>query len=344
MPDWHALFDIPGLVVDGSAQQLRLRVPDGPEATFTLVRENALSSRRAEEIIAYASNDLAPPLLVAFSRSTSEARAALRGAGISFVGDDGHVFLRTPALYVERDVRPRHGRPSTGTPESEADFGSGTRNPFAVKSSRVPRLLLRYPDRVFTPSSIAREVGLNPAAVSRIFTALEDDGFVRQAATEQGPGRKRTIQLQRGLALLEEWLVTWRRRRVQHWRWDIGSRTPDEALGLLRDIGERRGWALGGLAGAAQLFPRVVEPATVSIWIGAEAVDLLSNALSPDESRGGRGTLEVALAPDDWIFELASEVAELPVADPVQLWLDCSSEGERALEAADSVAQLMSWS
>jgi hypothetical protein len=34
----------------------------------------------------------------------------------------------------------------------------------------------------------------------------------------------------------------------------------------------------------------------------------------------------------------------LPVSDPVQLWLDCSSEGERALEAADTVAAVAGWS
>jgi hypothetical protein len=54
--------------------------------------------------------------------------------------------------------------------------------------------------------------------------------------------------------------------------------------------------------------------------------------------------MEVALATDRWTLELSRVVDDLPIADPVQLWLDCASEGERALEVADAVAQIMSWS
>ena len=48
-------------------------------------------------------------------------------------------------------------------------------------------------------------------------------------------------------------------------------------------------------------------------------------------------------APDPWTIQLARDHAELPIADLVQLWLDCSSEGERPIEAADAVAQEMGW-
>jgi len=54
--------------------------------------------------------------------------------------------------------------------------------------------------------------------------------------------------------------------------------------------------------------------------------------------------VELGLIPDPWTLGLSRPVDELPIADPVQLWLDCASEGERALEAADAVAQFMSWS
>jgi len=53
--------------------------------------------------------------------------------------------------------------------------------------------------------------------------------------------------------------------------------------------------------------------------------------------------LRVAIAPDDFIFDLSSSKRGVPVADRVQLWLDCNGEGERALSAADAIAREMGW-
>ncbi len=112
---------------------------------------------------------------------------------------------------------------------------------------------------------------------------------------------------------------------------------------MLRAVDEPHEWAIGGLAGAARLS-RVVEPVTATLWVSAEALEHLAVVLKPLDARGGRGTVELGLTPDPWTLGLARSVDELPIADPVQLWLDCASEGERALEAADAVAQIMSWS
>jgi hypothetical protein len=143
--------------------------------------------------------------------------------------------------------------------------------------------------------------------------------------------------------LLEEWLPLWQRRRIQRRRWDVGAHDVAEALDILRAVDDRDGWALGGLVGASTLS-RAVEPAIVTLWASSAAVERLAESVDPVDSRGGRGIVEVALVPDRWIFQLARTDDDLPVADPVQLWLDCATEGERALEAADAVAQVMSWS
>jgi hypothetical protein len=203
--------------------------------------------------------------------------------------------------------------------------------------------MLNHPDEQFSPSSLARNVYLNPAAISRILTALEDAALIGEAASMPRRGRSRTVQLTRPLALLEEWLPVWQRRRIQRRRWEIGAHDVAEALSNLRAVDDRSGWALGGLVGASTMS-RAVEPTMVTLWASAAAVERLAKALDPVESRGGRGTVEVALAPDRWTLELSRTVDDLPIADPVQLWLDCASEGERALEAADAVAQIMSWS
>jgi hypothetical protein len=61
-------------------------------------------------------------------------------------------------------------------------------------------------------------------------------------------------------------------------------------------------------------------------------------------ARGGtHGALRIAVAPDPWVLQLARDVDGVPVADSVQLWLDCATAGERALEAAEALAGEMGW-
>ena len=49
------------------------------------------------------------------------------------------------------------------------------------------------------------------------------------------------------------------------------------------------------------------------------------------------------LTRDPFVLSLASDRNGIQIADPVQLYLDCRSAGERALEAADSIKTEMRW-
>jgi DNA-binding transcriptional ArsR family regulator len=207
----------------------------------------------------------------------------------------------------------------------------------------VPRWLLLHHEEWFSVSELADAVGLSVAVVSRVVRALEEAALVRDARADPGRGR-RALRLERPHALLEAWLPAWQRRRVREHRWDIGAREADEALDLLREAGvEHKAWTVGGLAGAAAIR-RAVEPVDVLVWTTADEVAAFAAALHPEPTRGGRGAVRVAVAPDPWTLTLARVVEGLPVSDPVQLWLDCSTEGERALEAADAVADATGWS
>jgi len=100
--------------------------------------------------------------------------------------------------------------------------------------------------------------------------------------------------------------------------------------------------ALGGVAGAAAVR-RAVDPVNLLVWIDGREVTALERTLVGLPAQPGRGTVTVVAAPDPWTLLLAEDRGVLPIADPVQLWLDCSSEGERALEAAHAVAEEMGW-
>jgi hypothetical protein len=202
---------------------------------------------------------------------------------------------------------------------------------------------LLHPDHSFVISELAGHVELSVAAVSRAVQALDAMAVV-QTATAAGDARGREVRLRRPIELLNAWLPVWQRRRVQRATWDVGADSVESAIKLMASAASARDvdWALGGLAGAAEVA-RAVEPADAAVWIDPDDLPSLAAVLIPERSRSGRGTLRMTAAPDPWTLTLATASDPLPVADPVQLWLDCSSEGERALEAADAVAKVMSW-
>jgi hypothetical protein len=100
-------------------------------------------------------------------------------------------------------------------------------------------------------------------------------------------------------------------------------------------------WAISGIAGAATLR-RAVEPADVLLLTTAAGVEEWSSTLLA-EPNPDRGLLQIAVAQDAFIFQLADRHGGLPVADPVQLWLDTTGAGERAVVAADAILAAMGW-
>ncbi len=280
-----------------------------------------------------------PPLLI-YGRSSPSGRERLREAGLSYMGADGRVLLQTPRLYVDRDRLDDRLPQSLGWDESVSGL---PRNPFAVRGSRVARWLLLHSEQSFAIGELAAHVELSVAAVSRAVQALDELAVVQTAAAV-GDARGRVVRLSRADTLLNAWLPVWQRRRVQRTIWDVGTDSVESAIKLVASAAAAQdvAWTLGGVAGAAEVH-RAVEPADALVWIAADDLPHLAESLMPERARGSRGTVRVAAAPDPWTLALATERSMLPVADPVQLWLDCSSEGERALEAADAVAEEMGW-
>lgn len=341
MHEWHDMPALPPpLSTEVVDDELRIRLPDGKQAAFRLVFVASLTRRSVADVLDSSAENQRERILISYRTGSAEARQALRDAEISFAGADGRLFLRAPGVYIERDER---ARPASSE-QVGVEHENSVRNPFAKRASRIPRWLLLNHDKSFSVAEFAAAVDLNPAATSRVIHALEDFALVRETTPDTG-GRRRNIRLEHPPALLEEWLPLWRRGRIRKRRWDIGARSVEETLGMLGKAAEDvpSNWSIGGLAGAA-MTRRAVEPAEVLVWAGAQEMDALEQALHPEPSRGGRGAIRLALAPDPWVFNLTRRLEGLPVADPVQLWLDCSSEGERALKAADAVAQTAGWS
>jgi DNA-binding MarR family transcriptional regulator len=311
-----------------------VRVGDKRGARFHAVDVRALTLGVAERDVLPIARASKLPIMVTYERSSPDARAMLREAGVSYAGRDGRLLLQAPPLFVERD-RPK----PTPTPERDTE-----RNPFATRSSRVARWLLLHPNGSFATSELAALVDLSVPAVSRVLTALEGLALISRTRPADD-ARGRVVSLRRPRDLLEAWLPVWQRRRLRRQVWDVGASDPADAINLLRSArreNTKTAFALGGLAGAATVS-RTVEPNSVLVWIDPAAIPDLERELFPQPARQDRGTLRITATPDPWTLTLATTDDGVPIADPVQLWLDCASEGERALEAAEAIARTMHW-
>lgn len=306
-------------------------------------------------------------VLVSFERASPLARREMQRRRVSWQGDDGEMRLDAPPIYVERPGRGKAPRRSARAKRSESIH-------FAKRGSRVTRWLVDHPHDSTTVSALASELALTESTVSRSLAALRTMGFL-ETATDKNDRRSKRVRLTDGGRLLDQWSDHWRNKQLNIVNLEIGTISIGESLEQVRlaasTIDGSLDWMLGGLNGAAAIAP-AVEPADLFVWIRADQLDRWLESLVAVEVPRVRANVRLALADDPWIFALADPRsprvnryggviqqieekrgessqgvrhalagADVPVADPAQIYLDCGREGERALDAADAVKQAM---
>lgn len=274
-------------------------------------------------------------LIVRFRRASPDARRSLQERGIHYASDEGEVFVLDPPIVIRQSASRRH-----------LDKGSGRqdRGPFATKASRVSRWLLLHPKQTFNVRQLARHTKLSEGAVSTTVRELHERLLI-DVTGDPSDRRVRLVRSAEPLELVRAWERVWQLHRVRTIDWDIGTNDVESTLRHVREaasLDPSLRWAVGGSAGASKRVG-AVEPADVLLWIGKGDLTDWEDTLVPAPGRGRRGTLRVAIAPDPYIFDLADYYDQVPVADPVQIYLDTSREGERALEAADAIRSHMRW-
>lgn len=314
----------------------------GPAAwSFRLRRVEELTDRLiAAEILEDADAAASKPLLVYFKRASPGVLQTMRERRISFIGEQGACFLFSPPLFVDREL-PMVSPPM---PEPSSVMSADARNPFGRTGSRVLRWLLLHPDEEFSMHDLARETKISGALVSRVTRALDEEAWIDLERDPQDLRVRRT-RMRRPQAALAAWGQSWDRRRIATQGWNIRSDSVEATVRRLKRARQRDPdlrWAIGGLAGAS-FVKRVVEPTNTLLWVSRDHLDGLRDVLAPTRSARAHPALRVAIAPDDFIFDLSSELEGVPVVDRVQLWLDCNGEGERALQAAEAIAREMGW-
>jgi hypothetical protein len=277
--------------------------------------------------------------LVIFERASPSARDLLRKAHISYATPDGEVFLMLPGLLV--DLPGRRSKPERQIRPVSSDQKVA---PFARRAARVARWLLLHADATPTVTELAKQTQLSRPFTSQVAKALSERALV-ELEPEPTDGRVRRIRLEHPGALAEAWGDEWRRRRRRELTWDIGTGTIDDTVAAWRSASVHAGprpWAVGGLAGT-QYLVRTAEPADVLIWVNEDDLLAWQELLLAQQVPRGRALLRVGVAPDPWAFGLNWIDRGISIADAVQLYLDCSSDGERALEGAAAVRGKLGW-
>lgn len=338
-------IDVPGLPLEITLKATTAVVRFGGASAstwpFRLLRVRSITPGRiAGEIIEQADKQASKPLLVHFEKASPAALRIMRERKISFVGEDGACFLFSPPLIVDRTLPPSPKRGMT----LELSTGGETRNPFGRTGSRVLRYLLLHPGESFNMHELAKRTEVSPTLVTRVAHVLDTEAWI-DLNRDPEDRRIRRVRIRRPREALFAWGREWDRRRIAIENWNIrsdGAEATMRRLKRLKAQAPELRWALGGLAGAS-LVRRVVEPTTTLLWVSREDVADLEDTLLPTRSGRVDPHLRVAIAPDDFVFGLATDEKGLLVVDRVQLWLDCNGEGERALEAADAIAEEMGW-
>jgi DNA-binding MarR family transcriptional regulator len=297
----------------------------------------ALRPLRHDTLTLASALDIAPNqnTIVRFRRASPDAKSSLQARRIAYASDDGEIFVLDPPVVIRQEASRAVRAPGGG----RAEHG-----PFATKASRVSRWLLLHPRQSFNVRQLARLARLSEGAVSTTVRDLHDRLLV-EVTRDPDDARVRMVRLVEPTRLLEAWERAAQLQRVRTLDWDIGSSNVDDTLGYLREaasVDTSLSWAVGGSAGAAKII-RAVEPSEALVWVVKNDIADWEDLLAPAPGRGRRGTLRLAIAPDPFIFDLAETQDDIPVADPVQLYLDTTREGERALEAAEAIRRRMRW-
>jgi DNA-binding MarR family transcriptional regulator len=302
------------------------------ERSFAVRRVDVLTRAAAEELVKEARASRRR-IMIAFERSSPEARAYLRDRRASYAAADGEVFLYDPPLYVERPPR-----------RKIVPVGPAPAAPFANRASRVPRWLLLHATEQPSFRELASRIELSEAMVSRAMGALAADGLV-EIGSDPRDARLRLARLPEPGPLLDAFDRAVALRRPRRVTWEIGARDAADAIRTLQKTARKLDvpYAVGGVAGAS-FVRRTVEPVDVVVWIRRDDADLWAKELAPTTSRPSPGRVTMQLTRDPFVLSLASERNGIQVADPVQLYLDCRAAGEHALEAADAIKAEMRWS
>ena len=251
---------------------------------------------------------------------------------IDFIDLSGNILLRVPGkILIERLGRPNiYKEPQL------------FRNPFSGKSSRVPRVLLQLPKRIWTVTDIEKELikeserqnkkkafRLSVSSISKTIQSLEEEILVRRDGRQIVVSEPRQL-LFRWAEKYQEW---YKKQRFNSWtiKNPFGFDIVSSIIGLKSRF-PSLDYILTGTAAANLIAP----------FTNVNRIDIFVQRNELDQELKSRNN-ELKVGPDflfsypydDGVAMYAQEIKGLTVASPIQIYLDCYARGGRDAKQAD---------
>lgn len=259
------------------------------------------------------------PLLVAVKLSDSLVEQC-RQRGLSCLDLNGRIWIRAPGLLIDRNVPGLAVRYRLA--ESEIRF-------FSPKSTRLPRVLLHSPGRVWRQADLAAETNLSQGLLSRLLNYAAKQGWVT--------GSRGDWKLANADALLDAWErgdnFPKRVTLKQYSTLEPNLRTIARLL-LDRTHGELAftQWF------AASLRHPYTDIPIVSAYRRNFPTDEELRALNYREVGDG-GNIWILIPRDEGLFRSLQQVEGLPLVGDAQIYLDLIHAGLRGPEQAKALRE-----
>lgn len=336
-------------VLDRAADQLRRHVGDLAVAARDEGRPDRpdliLKGHGRSFALEWKSRDDAPIIagaLARFKRAPGKAipivavpfmgeagRRMCEEAGVSWIDLAGNAEIRGPGLLIrllDNRRQARKGRPP---------------DVFAPASSRLVRALLMSDGEELSHRDLVERSGLDKARVTRLIPRLEEIEAIRRMV---GADDRVRFVSRRPAALLKAWHQAYDFSKHSIRRGFVleeGRSADSVALGLMRRISTTLGpeirHAFTGLAGAWLHAPFATHRLVTVLVDGDPAPEALRRLGLHEEDTGANVWL---VRPNDAsVFVGASSAQGLPVAHPIQVYLDLKAQPERSAEAAEALAR-----
>ena len=260
------------------------------------------------------------PLLVTVRLSDSLARRC-RESGISYVDLNGHVWIRSPGVLIDRNAPDSAVR--YRLVDREVEF-------FSPKSTRLARVLLSHSERTWRQADLVGATTLSQGLISRLLNHAVKTGWVE--------GRRGDWRLADANALLDAWAGAdvWRRRVTVRQYSAVG--TNPSALAR-RFYDQATGDTAFTQWFAANLRFPYTEPPLVSVYRRQLPTAEEQAALGLREVSDG-GRLWVIVPRDEGVFQAVRHVGGFPLVCDAQIYLDLLPVG---LRGPDQAKALRAW-
>jgi len=294
----------------------KLKTPDGDQMVLVEVKTGGqprVVREAVNQLLQYLSKvPEAYGILVAPYISPKSAAICVEN-GIGYVDLAGNCRLSFRQVYVERE----------GTP-NPAPQRRDLRSLYSPRTTRVLRVLLLNPKKIWKLQPLAREAGVSLGQVFNVKKLLADREWIKTGV--EG------IRLVEPGILLTEWSqsYTYRRNTARDfYSLDAPPEIERKLAAACRDRSIQ--YALTGFSAAARLAP-MVRYQRVTAYVSEALGDLVKTLGLKEVPSGANVTL--LLPYDDGVFYGATDVNGIRIVSPVQAYLDLIGYRGRGEEAA----------